>query len=707
MLGVLVSSTLKERVANYNRLNAFAKVGKEISFPNDFNNILFAKPSRTINSVSSANTAINLDKDRLKHSLFWFISGSPIDEIALRHLQAGNRDKADEIFQKKETFASLINLGVLAFIDGDIATGFNNITKVVHSSDLRTELLNALGIANIQLSEEELVELVITVLLAEIPAYKLLSACSNNIDRATIIKRALDEPISAINSAIAVAKNADSKNSDASLAAGTKLMESTKDPLQTVKEIAGESSPQYQMAADNIAQQVLECGISYYNNASEDDLESPRKAMVLQAYALSISVGPLTKKRCKENYDILKREVDELPPLEIAREANHILSNLNRTEITKGKDVENLIIQCEILLGIIKEYDDDAAIGYYEVICTKIARKCLNVIISLTNKALESFNEKMTRESLYGSLGKYDYIVETRTLLEEYYSGVIYLKCLTVSSDAKEWFDGNITSLKNAVSQLGGTIPSVKYQIYTETERFKACISISAYSKYLELYPNGKYRKEAINRIEFLTFKNCVTIADYNKYLDKYPKGQYRKEVVKQIEALEYNDCYTISDYERFIEKHPFSEYAIKATQRIDDLRIEQQERAERIAREQQLERELIRLISQAKSVKEIQNIYPQCFNNRTQELADNKFFSLCKYPSDYKLYLNCIKNPIHKQPAYQKTENQYLPYILMASTIVGWLIGYVSEGITLAVFGAAIGIILGIAINITYKLKR
>ena len=122
ILGVLSNSPLRERVGNQNRLAAFAKVGKEVSFPNDFATILIEKPVRTPDSIAAANTAINLDKDQLKYALFWFICGSSIDDIALKHLQAGNREKAEEIFQKKETYSSLINSGVLAFIDGNVTT---------------------------------------------------------------------------------------------------------------------------------------------------------------------------------------------------------------------------------------------------------------------------------------------------------------------------------------------------------------------------------------------------------------------------------------------------------------------------------------------------------------------------------------------------------------------------------------------------------
>lgn len=328
VLGVLSNSPLKDRVGNQNRLAAFAKVGKEVVFPNDFVEIITTKPIRSSENVSTANTALNLDKDQLKHALFWFINGSPMDAIALKHLQAGNNDKALEIFEKKETFSSLINKGVLSFIAEDFASGFRSISKVIHTESYRTELYNSLGLANLQLGEDQLSELFISELLHEIPANKLLVAADNETDRSIISKNALDGPMSVINSEVSIAKNVDTKNSEASLAAGTKLMNNTKEPLKLIKEIAGAQSPQYQLMADSVAKQVLQCGINYYNNAPDSDFESPRKAMVLQGYALSIAVGKLTKDRCQENYDIIKKAVDNMPPAQVVIETRKVKDEL-------------------------------------------------------------------------------------------------------------------------------------------------------------------------------------------------------------------------------------------------------------------------------------------------------------------------------------------------------------------------------------------
>ena len=315
-LGVLSNTPLRERIANQNKLNAFAKIGKSVIFLYDFDGIIEEVPLRTPENIAAAITAINLDSNQLKHSLFWFINASPIDGIALKYLQSKDIIKAKELFQKRESFSSLINLGVLAFIEGNFAEGYANISKVIHNESYRTDLLETLSLQNITLSENEIAE--------------MLSAVNNPSDKEIISEKAVNEPIAEINTAISAAKSVNSKDANANLTAGTVLMNSTKTALKQVRDIVGATSTKYQMVADNLAKQILQCGINYYNNASDDDVESPRKAMSLQAYALQIAIGKLTKDRCQENYDILKKTVDNMPPAEVAIETRKIKEELRK-----------------------------------------------------------------------------------------------------------------------------------------------------------------------------------------------------------------------------------------------------------------------------------------------------------------------------------------------------------------------------------------
>ena len=468
ILGVLSSTPLKERVGNQNRMAAFAKVGKEVAFPNDFVTILNDKPIRTPESIAAANTAINLDKDQIKYACFWFISNSPMDNIALKHLQAGNREKAEEIFHKKETYSSLINSGVLAFIDGHIAIGFNKISKVIHNSVYRAELLQALGISNLQLSEDDLAELIIVELLKEVPASKLLSACTNTTDRAIVRKSALEEPVSAINSAIAIAKKADSKDSEASLVAGTNLMNSTKAPLKSVKDIAGATSPQYQMVADNVAKQVLQCGINYYNNAPDSDVESPRKAMVLQSYALSIAVGQLTKDRCKENYDILKQAVDNMPPAEVAIETRKVKEELRKFcqlpdkishSVTLLNNTKWLLQTIKSKLGPTNEF--------YLALSTQVVGNALHNLIEEVNQAQNAFSrviDEYRRRGIDPSGVASILLGKIKVVVQEAWQATLLMDSFDMEPDFKtNRYNSNRQSLKGMCDNLGISTYSSPY----------------------------------------------------------------------------------------------------------------------------------------------------------------------------------------------------------------------------------------------------
>lgn len=393
VLGVLSNSPLKDRVGNQNRLLAFAKVGKEVSFPNDFVSVITEKPLRSAENVTAANTALNLDKDQLKNALFWFIANSPIDEIAIKHLQSGNKDKARELFEKKKTFSSLLNMGVMQFIESNYTSGFLNISTVIHNANYRSEFLNVLGLPNLTMTEDEIATMFIEQLLKEIPASTLLSAASNSNDKAIIGKTALEEPLSMINSAIATAKAADSKNSKVSLEEGTKLMNSTKKALKQVKDIAGVTSPQYQTVADNLAKQILQCGINYYNNAPDEDIEAPRKAMVLQEYALKIAVGKLTKDRCRENYEIIKKAVENMPPADVAIETRKIKDELRKFCALPDKITHSisLLNNTKPSLQTIKK-KLGATNSFYLSLSTQVIGNALHNLIEEVNQAQNLLN---------------------------------------------------------------------------------------------------------------------------------------------------------------------------------------------------------------------------------------------------------------------------------------------------------------------------
>lgn len=441
VLGVLSNSPLKVRVGNQNRLLAYAKVGREISFPNDFAAVITEKPQRSTENISAANTALNLDKDQLKNALFWFIVGSPIDEIAIKHLQSGNKDKARELFEKKETFSSLLNVGVMQLMDGNFTSGFYNISKVIHNGTYRSELLNALGLSNLTMTEEEIASMFIGELLKEIPPSILLSAATNSNDKAIVEKMALEEPISQINSAIATAKSADSKNSEESLSAGIKLMKSTKKALKQVKGIAGTTSSQYQMVADNLAKQILQCSINYYNNAPADDVYAPRTVISLYEYAFKIAVGNLTKDRCRKNYEIIKKAVENMPPVEVVDEFRKVKDELRKFCSLPDKIAHSisLLNNTRPTLKAIKT-KLGATNSFYLSLSTEVVGNALNNLIEEVNVAQNKFANAIESAKSHGinpGLVASTLVDMIKPVLQEAWRATLIMDSFDMESDFK------------------------------------------------------------------------------------------------------------------------------------------------------------------------------------------------------------------------------------------------------------------------------
>lgn len=105
-------------------------------------------------------------------------------------------------------------------------------------------------------------------------------------------------------------------------------MKDTAESLQQLKSILFTTDLQYQMIADKLGLEILQCGIDYFNGSNAYD--AARKAMRIQSYAMGVVVGKMAKDRCKENVDILQKIIDNLPPQEIFEEDNAIKEELRK-----------------------------------------------------------------------------------------------------------------------------------------------------------------------------------------------------------------------------------------------------------------------------------------------------------------------------------------------------------------------------------------
>lgn len=301
-LGVFANASVRERVANSARLRAFLQVGRQPDFPLDLKQYL-PPVARTSESVAKAEADLTLPNDRVRYAQFWFIKSTPIDEIAFNHLFAGNMVNAVDIWAKKDNVSSLQNRIVCALIKRDFLTAIR-CAETLYSQYSKHFVQAVLG-GDTTAAADNLAYDFIDTLSDEVGVSAILPYVTDDGWKKHLGDKAVLPLINEIQSAVDEAKATRKQGSVVRLKAGEKLMETTKSALNQLGALLPKSDLQYQMIADKLGLEILQCGIDYFNGSDDDD--APKKATALQNYALSIVVGKMAKDRCQENVDILKK----------------------------------------------------------------------------------------------------------------------------------------------------------------------------------------------------------------------------------------------------------------------------------------------------------------------------------------------------------------------------------------------------------------
>ena len=514
--------------------------------------------------------------------------------MALEYLSKDNSDKALELFNKKESFSSLINRGVLAFIQEDYGNGIACITKVIHNDVYRDSFIKAVCGDSFTISEDDLAMSFINSLSDEISTSQLAElfnehGCSED-DAIKLTTFVIDEYIANINAAIADAKGIKRDDAKAQYNAGLSLMNSTKEALAALEEhfFTGEYvmetyamldigiplqlprkvyDQQYVFIADNLAKQILQCGINYYNSSKEEIESRIDKAYTLQSYALSIAVGKLTRERCKENVDILNDRKENLPPKEVRYYDGLIQKALKKysSQPQKIEPAVKLIEACVPYLMSIKETLGDSH-PFYLKASTLIVNAALSNVI-------EEFNSTMNNDvlKLQLSFDRAGAISTIKDLFGRAWGATLLMDKLDMEPDfKKDRYKTNRDALKNQVKDLINIYAVAGLDMRSESQYFSDCKSISSCNAYLSVFPKGKYASEVEKRIERFEFDGCKTPQDCQKFLEKYPNTSF--DVTGKREECFYKTCKTIQQYEAYCNEYPRGKYLNQVKAKIDSL---------------------------------------------------------------------------------------------------------------------------------------
>ena len=263
---------------------------------------------------------LSLPNERLHHAQFWFLRLTPLDTIACKHLEAGNLPTALELWGKQDNVSSLQNRLVCALILQDFARAIRYAESLYpqYSTDFITAILGS----TVGIGGQDLGLSFIESLSAELDGGALLGYITRREWKVGLTARIAQPIVNRILEAVEAAKE-QGNDGEKQLTMAYKLMQETHPLLQQLAQIIGTADPQYQMAADKLGLQILQCSIIYYNNSNAAD--AARTVLPIQEFALSVVVGTMAKERCQENVRILKKRIRSLPPQEVAAEYKAIL----------------------------------------------------------------------------------------------------------------------------------------------------------------------------------------------------------------------------------------------------------------------------------------------------------------------------------------------------------------------------------------------
>jgi hypothetical protein len=316
--GILSNASDKELQRKKIKLRAYTKVGKGVKLDYDLH--FFGNIDRTENSVNKAFSNVEHSQDKVNYSLFWFLNISPFDNTAIEYLKSGDAQKSIEVWEKVTTdkdvnsknFSAFNNLGTFKLISksvSEIKEGIEAKIKLIES-EYFTNFVHAVADETFIIDNQKQIETWIDELLSQFKnqyssseILYLFSGC-NNTTQEYLSKKITEEPLHKVESQIENCKKTRKANKGGAYQSGLKLFKNTKDDLSLLKSLLGTSNLKYKTAADQLANEIIQCSVDYFNesqknDSSEDFLESAQK---LTRLADSIAIGKIVRDRVKDNY---------------------------------------------------------------------------------------------------------------------------------------------------------------------------------------------------------------------------------------------------------------------------------------------------------------------------------------------------------------------------------------------------------------------
>mgnify|MGYP000094274226 CR=1 FL=1 len=356
--GILSNATERELQKQKTKIKAYSKVGKEINSDYDFQDL--DSITRTEDSINKAFSNIEQNQDKVNYALFWFLKANDIDKTAIEYLKNGDKEKAIEIWEKvtqnkdvnSKNFSAFNNLGTYRLLSQnreEIKEGIEAKIKLIESEYFES-FVHSVADETFTIDNEKQIEKLVDELLTQFKnqyssseTLQLFSNCNGSTQN-YLSKKFTEEPLHNIESQISRSKNKRKDNKIDAYQFGLNLAANCKDDLVTLQSLLGITDLKYKTIADQLANEIMQCGIDYFNesqknNSSENYLEQAQK---LTKIADRIAIGKLTKDRAKDSLASLEEMKDQ--------EVNQAIALLSSIKLAYDKAIREIDAQVSEML---------------------------------------------------------------------------------------------------------------------------------------------------------------------------------------------------------------------------------------------------------------------------------------------------------------------------------------------------------------------
>lgn len=488
-------------------------------------------PARTSEIIEDAIRLLSSDESRVKYALFWFCNVSAKDEKCIKLLLEHKWKEADELWDEEKSFSSLINQSVMKWIDGYDDLAISNILTIIHNDKFRNDFLATVVPNRIKVSENELSQIFWDVVF-ELPdtQYSSLEYFHQIIkgeadisvkeaitesDIAYIQNKCFEKLKGSIDSIILKIESYQDYDFSKKFDDFLQLVSIAKEDLKCIRRFFNEEYYRYRLLCDDIANRILSFAI-HYNNDNKENWNAPNGAKYLASEALNIAINSTLRERCEKNLDIF---TNNCRIVQTKKSIEFIDKELEKIKgvILSPSDLESTLKSVILGIEIIRDHAGRKSSVYLNE-SSRIVNIFLDKVINICNFS-QTFSTYFGVEPILKRLQKMDMTPETKERLEK------NIKILSSQLEpvlgngawdrVKDAIEKNsLDNLPNADMTIqvkdksldqSSTSPNLGEHIIEsnrERDLWFACSQIGTYEIYIQQFPNGIHRLEALQKIK-------------------------------------------------------------------------------------------------------------------------------------------------------------------------------------------------------------